>query len=48
MVIGDGGNPGVFGAMGHGGAERMIVISVVLAAVAFEVWFFFFSGSPIG
>jgi hypothetical protein len=30
------------------GAERIIVVSVVLAAVAFEVWFFFFSGSPIG
>ena len=31
-----------------GGAERIIVVTVVLAAVAFEVWFFFFSGSPIG
>jgi hypothetical protein len=30
------------------GAERIIVVTVVLAAVAFEVWFFFFSGSPIG
>jgi hypothetical membrane protein len=25
MVIGDGGNPAVFGAIGHGGAERLIV-----------------------
>ncbi len=30
MVIGDSGNPGVFGAMGHGGAERMIVYPVML------------------
>jgi hypothetical protein len=29
------------------GGERIIVVTVVLAAVAFEVWFFFFSGSPI-
>jgi hypothetical protein len=30
------------------GIERVIVVSVVLAAAAFEIWFFFFSGSPIG
>jgi hypothetical protein len=30
------------------GAERIIVVTVLVAAVAFEVWFFFFSGSPIG
>jgi predicted secreted protein len=30
------------------GAERIIVVTVIIAAVAFEVWFFFFSGSPIG
>jgi hypothetical protein len=30
------------------GAERIVVISVIVAAVAFEIWFFFFSGSPIG
>jgi hypothetical protein len=30
------------------GAERILVVTVILAAVAFEVWFFFFSGSPIG
>ena len=32
---------------GLNGMEKMLVVSVVLAAVAFEVWFFFFSGSPI-
>ncbi|MEA2362043.1 MAG: hypothetical protein QOD71_1188 [Thermoleophilaceae bacterium] len=30
------------------GGERIVVVTVILAAVAFEVWFFFFSGSPIG
>jgi membrane protein YdbS with pleckstrin-like domain len=30
------------------GAERIIIVTVLVAAVAFEVWFFFFSGSPIG
>jgi hypothetical membrane protein len=25
MIIGDGANPGIFGAIGHGGAERLIV-----------------------
>jgi hypothetical protein len=29
-------------------AERIVVATVVVAAVAVEVWFFFFSGSPIG
>lgn len=28
--------------------ERLLVVTVVLAVSAFEVWFFFFSGSPIG
>jgi hypothetical protein len=28
--------------------ERVLVISVVAAVAAFEVWFFFLSGSPIG
>ena len=39
----------------HGGsgatispAERVVVLTVIVAAVVFEVWFFFFSGSPIG
>jgi hypothetical protein len=27
--------------------DRVLVVVVVLAALAFEVWFFFFSGSPI-
>ncbi len=30
------------------GAERVVVVTVVIAVAAFEVWFFFFSGSPIG
>jgi hypothetical membrane protein len=30
MAIGDSGNPGVFGPIGHGGAERMIVYPVML------------------
>ena len=30
------------------GAERIVVACVIVAAVAFEVWFFFFSGSSIG
>ena len=28
--------------------ERILVVTVALAVVAFEVWFFFFSGSSIG
>jgi hypothetical protein len=28
--------------------ERMLVISVVAAVLLFEIWFFFYSGSPIG
>jgi hypothetical protein len=30
------------------GYEKSIVIAVVGAMAAFEIWFFFFSGSPIG
>jgi hypothetical protein len=30
------------------GAERIVMVVVIVAAVAFEVWFFFFSGSSIG
>jgi predicted secreted protein len=30
------------------GAERIVVVTVIVAAVVFEIWFFFFSGSPIG
>ena len=35
MVIGDSGNPAVFGAIGHGGAERMIVFPPMLWMLAF-------------
>jgi hypothetical membrane protein len=35
MVIGDAGNPGVFGPIGHGGAERMIVYPAMLWMMAF-------------
>ena len=30
------------------GAERIVVLTVLIAAAAFEIWFFFFSGSSIG
>jgi hypothetical membrane protein len=35
MVVGDSGNPSVFGAIGHGGAERMILYPVMLWLLAF-------------
>ena len=38
MVIGDAGNPAVFGPIGHGGAERMIVCPVMLWMLAFSGW----------
>jgi hypothetical protein len=28
--------------------ERVVVASVVAAVLVFEVWFFFFAGSPLG
>jgi hypothetical membrane protein len=34
MVIGDGGNPAIFGAIGHGGSERMIAYPVMLWMIA--------------
>ncbi len=34
--------------IGISAPERVLVLSVVLAVAAFEVWFFFLSGSPIG
>jgi hypothetical membrane protein len=34
MVIGDGGNPAVFGAIGHGGSERMIAYPAMLWLIA--------------
>jgi hypothetical protein len=30
------------------GAERIVVVTVILAALIFELWFFFLSGSSIG
>jgi hypothetical membrane protein len=39
MVIGDGGNPSVFGAIGHGGSERMIVYPVMLCLLALGGYF---------
>ena len=38
MVIGDAGNPAVFGPIGHGGAERMIVYPAMLWMLAFGGW----------
>jgi hypothetical membrane protein len=47
MVIGDGGDPSVFGSIGHGGIERMIVYPPMVWLIAFggylmgrreEVW----------
>lgn len=35
MVVGDAGNPAVFGPIGHGGAERMIVYPVMVFLLAF-------------
>jgi hypothetical membrane protein len=35
MVVGDAGDPAVFGPIGHGGAERMIVYPVMLWLMAF-------------
>ena len=35
MIVGDAGNPEVFGAIGHGGAERMIVYPVMLWLLGF-------------
>ncbi|HET6380785.1 MAG TPA: DUF998 domain-containing protein [candidate division Zixibacteria bacterium] len=35
MIIGDAGNPAVFGPIGHGGAERMIAYPVMIWLLAF-------------
>ena len=35
MIVGDAGNPGIFGAINHGGAERMIVYPAMIWLVAF-------------
>ena len=29
-------------------AEKIVVVSVIIAAIVFEIWFFFLSGSSIG
>jgi hypothetical protein len=34
MIIGDSGNPAVFGVLGHGGSERLIVYPVMLWMLA--------------
>jgi hypothetical membrane protein len=34
MIVGDSGNPAIFGPIGHGGAERMIVYPVMLWMLA--------------
>ena len=34
--------------VGISGAEQVVVVTVLIAAVAFEIWFFFLSGSSIG
>lgn len=41
MVIGDAGNPAIFGPLGHGGAERMIVYPLLL-------WLLALGGSLMG
>ncbi|WP_258560305.1 DUF998 domain-containing protein [Halorhabdus salina] len=46
MVIGDAGNPAVFGPIGHGGAERMIVYPVMLWVVAFGGYLLGTDGTP--
>ena len=38
MAIGDGGDAAVFGPIGHGGTERMIVYPVMLWMLAFGGW----------
>jgi hypothetical membrane protein len=35
MIVGDAGNTAVFGPIGHGGAERMIIYPVMIWLVAF-------------
>lgn len=32
---------------GISGVERIVVISVVACVITFEIWFFFFAGSPL-
>jgi hypothetical protein len=35
MIVGDAGNAAIFGAIGHGGSERMIAYPAMLWTVAF-------------
>ena len=44
MVIGDAGNPAVFGPIGHGGAERMIVYPAMLWLIGFGGYLMGISG----
>lgn len=38
MIAGDGGDPAVFGPIGHGGVERMIVYPVMIWLLAYGGW----------
>ena len=33
--------------VGISGVERVVILAVVGAALAFEIWFFFFAGSSL-
>jgi len=46
MVIGDGGNPAVFGAIGHGGSERMIAYPAMLWTLVFGGYLIALPGAP--
>ena len=46
MAIGDGGDAAVFGPIGHGGTERMIVYPVMLWMLAFGGWLMAAPGHP--
>lgn len=46
MIIGDAGNTAVFGAIGHGGSERMIVYPVMLWMVAMSGYLMGTAGEP--
>ena len=38
MIIGDSGSPTIFGAIGHGGSERMIVYPAMLWTLVFGAY----------
>lgn len=46
MIIGDAGNTAVFGAIGHGGSERMIVYPVMLWMLAMSGYLMAGTGAP--